>query len=233
MWQTLTSFILKYLPVKPGAENLQNYFSLIRAHPLRFGLVISGAICLIIGSVSLSLSAWWLYNFQASLSPQISTEVSLPDSVLATDSVEQKLWIDISGAVKQPGIYQVNPGSRVGQVLEQAGGLEASADAEYLAKVMNLAAVVKDGAKVYVPFRHATSASETPEDSGGIGGINLELVNVNTANLDQLDELPGIGQVRAEAIVNNRPYSTLEELVEKKVLTNSVFANIKDLITVY
>ncbi len=139
-----------------------------------------------------------------------------------------ELKIDVAGAVEQPGVYSLASGSRIGDVLVMAGGLSESADREWVAKMLNLAQEVKDGQKVFVPAR------ETPSQNNSEGvTLKSTLTNINTASVVELDRLEGIGEVRAQAIVDNRPYAETHELVTKAKIPQSVYDKIKDSITIY
>jgi len=149
----------------------------------------------------------------------------------SSTKADELLVVDISGAVKNPGVYNVDSDSRVNDVIKQAGGFRKEADQEWVAKNLNLAAKLSDGQKIYIP------------KTGEIGQVNSSInpqetnisskVNINSATEAELDSLPGIGTVRAAKIIENRPYSKPEDLLNKKVLGEATFEKIKDQITVY
>ena len=143
--------------------------------------------------------------------------------------VAEKIVVDIGGGVEMAGVYELSKGSRIKDVLAVAGGLSAMADREYIAKYMNLAETVKDGQKIYVPVlgESTTQAGYADPEKGG------KMVNINTATELELDTLEGIGPTRARAIIEGRPYSKTDELIEKKILTKTIFEKIKDRITIY
>jgi competence protein ComEA len=144
---------------------------------------------------------------------------------------QRQVVVDVAGAVEKPGIYKLPSGSRIGDGLVAAGGLSASADREWVAKTLNLAEVVKDGGKVYIPIY-----KETPSQVEGKGvslGATSVKININTASEGELDTLPEIGEKRAEAIVVNRPYGSTADLVSKAKIPQSVYDKIKDQISVY
>ena len=134
----------------------------------------------------------------------------------------KEIWVDVSGAVVAPGVYKLSEGARVKDALVAAGGVSSTADRVVLAKEVNLAAVVTDGQKIYIPA--AGSA---------VAGATTGRVNLNKATTDELMNLDGIGTARAQTIIKNRPYTKVEELLTKKIVTKSVFEKIKDQITVY
>ena len=131
----------------------------------------------------------------------------------------------MSGAVLQPGVYGFEDGARVDDALRAAGGPAADADLDRL----NLSLRLRDEQHVLVP---AHPAANIPAGSTSAAG---ELINLNTATLEQLDTLPGVGPVTATKIVDQRersgPFQRIEELVELKIVNSSTFANIKGRIT--
>ncbi|MBI4100829.1 ComEA family DNA-binding protein [Candidatus Microgenomates bacterium] len=142
----------------------------------------------------------------------------------------EKIKVDIEGAVVYPGVYELGPEARIQELLISAGGFTSSANREWAAKNLNLAAKLTDGAKIYVPQQGdavQVSNSET------MGNLSEEKININNASLGVLDKLPGIGLVTAQKIIDGRPYQIIDDLRDKKVVSNSVFEKIKDQITVW
>jgi competence protein ComEA len=107
----------------------------------------------------------------------------------------QRLVIHVSGAVSRPGLYRVPEGARVADAVSRAGGLKPRADLSAL----NLAAPLADGQHVVVPRRAVAGAA--PVAGGAVPG---GLVQLSSATLEQLDELPGIGPVTAQKIIDWR-----------------------------
>ncbi len=135
--------------------------------------------------------------------------------------------VDVSGAVEKPGVYELKEGARVAEALTAAGGLAEMADRIWVQQHLNLAQKVADGMKIYVPFK-GEQDSGLPAQAGfkvqGNGGkvLGARVVNVNTASLEELDGLWGIGESRAKAIIEHRPYGSLDELVTKAGIPQSV-----------
>lgn len=160
-----------------------------------------------------------------------STSASSVVDVSAADSVKNKqeklIVVDIEGAVEKPGVYKLASDSRIQDALIAAGGLSKGADRELVSKSVNLAIKLVDGMKVYIPV-----VGEKPPQStlsgGGMSGDVSGLVNINSASVHELDGLPGIGEVTADKIINNRPYERIEALVEKKIVGQKVFEQIKE-----
>ena len=142
---------------------------------------------------------------------------------------EKEIIVDIGGAVVTPGVYSLPGGSRVKDVLVMAGGFSAEADREMISKLFNLAEILKDGQKIYIP-----KVGNTTQESGYAEAKNgQKLINVNTALSSELDTLWGIGESRASDIVKNRPYKSLEEMVAKKVITKQLLEKNRQMMSVY
>lgn len=140
--------------------------------------------------------------------------------------------IDVQGAVASPSVYRLDNGARVAEALAAAGGLSGEADSEWVAKMMNQAEVVRDGMKLYIPFRNEGNNEKEimSNDNGIIAGTNT--INVNTASEMELDALWGIGPVRAKAIIDNRPYNSIEELKTKANIPQDVIDKNEGKITI-
>ncbi len=134
----------------------------------------------------------------------------------------------VNGAVVRPDVYTLQPGDRVKDAIEAAGGVSPDADES---RVPNLAARLSDGQQVYVPRRGETAGFSAP----GVSGPPA-LININTASGVELDSLPGIGPTTSQRIIEHRnkngPFQRIEELKEKKLVNSSTFERIKELITV-
>ena len=153
-------------------------------------------------------------------------------SAAPSPSAGGTLVIDVEGGVVHPGIVRLPAGARVADAIVAAGGYGPEADLLEAAK-LNLAAPLTDGQQVFVPLRGGGPGVATSGPQAGGGGAG-GLVNLNTAAPEELDTLPGIGPVTVQKIVaarQERPFATLEELTERKVLTSSQVDKIRDLVT--
>jgi competence protein ComEA len=158
----------------------------------------------------------------ASLAPLHSER---PDS---TAEAPAEILVDVQGAVARPGLVRLAPGSRVADAIAAAGGYSPQADLLAAATAINLAAVLSDGAQVFVPvIGQVGGPGPGPSTGGG-------LVNLNVASPEALEALPGIGPVTVQKIVaarQERPFATLEELVEREVMNRGQLEDIRDLVT--
>ncbi len=138
--------------------------------------------------------------------------------------------VDIQGAVKKPGIYQLAIGQRIADLVASASGFVTEADAFYIAKTLNLATELKDQDKIYIPFLEENQSRDSENSSSNTEispQSESKLISVNQANLDTLQTLSGIGAVKAQAIIDNRPYSNLDDLLSKKVLSENLLNNLR------
>lgn len=199
---------------------LNKYLPLILKHKLPLALGLLGLIFFSYGLITLFL-------------PKSSDDIifeTAGQSVLASASAQKQpeIVVDIEGGVMKPGVYRLPLNSRVQDALIAAGGLSSKAQRTWVAKNINLALPLKDGTKIYIPFQGEVSNSQTAS-TGSISNT----ININTTNKNELDTLSGIGEVTAQKIIDGRPYDAIEELLEKKIVSKSVFEKIKEKITTY
>jgi len=166
--------------------------------------------------------------------PQDDSVLSSQSSSSATS--DRQLVVDVEGAVLKPGVHNVPSDSRLQDALIAAGGLSSDADRDWVTKNLNLAVKVTDGTKIYIP----RMGEDTKGIMGGTGttGItgsegSFSQININTASEEILDSLPGVGPVTAQKIINGRPYSSIDELLSRKIVGSKVFEQIKEKISVY
>ncbi len=179
---------------------------------LRLSLIILGTGILFLGSSLVLLFT------SASIHQAQAIESEFPQA----ERAETAFTVDISGSVKKPGVYQVLPHTTWGEVLEKAGGFEVNVDRQFINEKLNLAQVIESGEKLFIPAQGSSSDQlEKPT-------AQSSLISVNFSSIGALDQLPGVGEKIAQKIIDNRPYGALPELVEKKVLSTSLFEKIKD-----
>jgi competence protein ComEA len=157
----------------------------------------------------------------------------------------KKIFVDVTGAVKNPGVYEATFGARLKDVLDLAGGLSDEADKFFFQRNFNLAKIVIDQEKIYIPSTWEVQSGIFVENQRTLDytqktNINWEVdnlensinkININQATAEELETLPGIGKVTAQKIIKNRPYQTIDELLTKKVISKSTFEKVKDLIS--
>ena len=137
----------------------------------------------------------------------------------------ENIWIYICGEVKDPGVFMLNKGSRVFEAVEMAGGFTDNAAKDRV----NLALLLEDGQQIIIPDINSQEAGSDrrSEDDG--------LININTASMEQLITLPGIGRAKAQAIIEYRelhPFSSTDEIMNVSGIKGNSFDKIKDRIKV-
>ena len=176
---------------------------------------------------------------ETAMLPEVTEEVQ------PTEEVNEVLYVHVCGAVEAEGVYSLPAGSRVLDGIAAAGGFCETADTAY----HNLASRLSDGQKVYVPTKQETSmlsvtervagtegtpGSEKQSDSGKAAAG--EPVNLNTAGLEELMTLSGIGEAKAESILQYRekvgPFQSIEELKNVSGIGDAMFERVKAYIVV-
>ena len=145
--------------------------------------------------------------------------------------VEQDLiTVDVKGAVKSPGIYDLPVGSRINDAVQKAGGLTDNADS----KSINLAQRISDEALVYVPTKEEASSQET--QSSASNTKENKKVNLNKASLEELKQVKGLGAKRAQDIIDHREsngkFKSVDELKKVSGIGAKTIEKLKEYVTV-
>jgi competence protein ComEA len=186
--------------------------------------------------VALGLGAWLVLaplGGDSGSGAALDPLAALPSSSAAPHT-GGTLVVDVEGGVARPGIVQLPDGSRVADAIAAAGGYSPAADLAGAAAQINLASALHDGQQVLVPLLGGGGGGGGGGSGGGGSGGGGGLVVLNNASADALDGLPGIGPVTVQKIIAARadqPFTSLEELVERKVMTSSQLEGIRDLVT--
>lgn len=149
------------------------------------------------------------------------------------DSEESgQIYVYVCGAVKNPGVYQADSGSRLFEVIEMAGGFVPEADRAGL----NLARSITDGEQIVVLTQEEAAQKMTVVSENAAGQQDSGLVNINTASLSELTRVSGIGESRAQAIIayreKNGAFQSIEEIKKVDGIKDGLFSKIKDYITI-
>ena len=158
----------------------------------------------------------------------ISNEANNKDE-RAENRHDEKIFVDVKGAVKYPGVFETTKDKRVKDLIEEAGGLLDDADTSTL----NLSQKVKDQMVIYV-LKHGEKPKQISD--GGSSSSNTDVININTANLEQLMKISGVGKTKAEAIISyrekNGDFKKKEDITKVKGIGKATFEKIKDKIEV-
>jgi competence protein ComEA len=138
-------------------------------------------------------------------------------STTTTTTSIRTIFVQVAGAVRRPGVYEITEGARVFQAIDKAGGFADQADQQ----AVTLAAQLTDGCRVYVPSEGETTTTSVMTITGGTsanGGASGGPVSLNSATLQELDSLPGIGPSTAQKIITYRetkgPFTSIDQLSE-------------------
>jgi competence protein ComEA len=185
------------------------------------------ALCAVAVLAALALGAWYLARGDPSAAP-----AAPPAAIAVQDGGGGggAVVVHVAGAVRAPGVYRMRAGARVDDVVSRAGGALPRAD---LTQV-NLAAKVEDGRQIVVP-RRVSVASAAPGVVAPAAPAGVP-VNLNTATLEQLDELPGVGPATAQKIVDYRQehggFGSVEELGQVPGIGDVRLASLRDKVRV-
>jgi competence protein ComEA len=196
-------------------------------------------VALVVAAV-VAVAAWWVLKAAPRAEPvQLAEQHVLPTSVPASDQASVPtgsvpsvatagplVVVDVAGKVRRPGIVELRAGSRVVDALHAAGGVRRGVDTSTL----NLARVLVDGEQIVVGLDVPAMPSPAPA-TGGATGTAIAPVDLNTATLEQLDTLPGIGPVTAQAILDwrtdNGGFTSVDELLEVSGIGDATLADIE------
>jgi competence protein ComEA len=177
------------------------------------------------------------YNLKSKLTPP-EVVVEKATTIPSVIQVVSKVVFDISGEVLKPGVYSLSKGSRINEALAAAGGLAANADREWVELNINKAKVISDGEKIFIP-RVPIKGTRTLEPNVGAGLVpaqmlGIQTININTAEISELDKLDGVGPAIAQRIIDYRQKNGgFKDINEIKMVTgigDKMFEKIKDLI---
>ena len=179
-------------------------------------------------TVLIMLSLFGIYYFTS------NNKESIKEEIVIEKEVSSKLVVDIKGEVKTPGVYELDSGKRINDVITLAGGLTVDADVSNI----NLSEKITDGMLINIPKKE-----ELIEEDETIKETKKEVVtttskdnkiSINNASLNELMKINGIGRVKAESIINyrntNGKFKSIEELTKVNGIGKATFEKIKDYI---
>ncbi len=175
---------------------------------------------------------------------EVGSNVSFANNTAVVKD-SREIVVFVCGSVVNPGVYNLQQGDRVSKAIDKAGGFADDADINYL----NLALELTDGMKIYVPSIEETSQIEVNYSESGnalsqtdgylngqVSSDSNGLVNINTATVDELMSIPGIGEAKAKSIVAYRNehgrFNSIEGIMNIPGIKEGLFNKIKDKISV-
>ena len=161
---------------------------------------------------------------------QINASENTENSISQPEIAKNEIVVHIAGAVENPGVYTLTEGQRIEDALQKAG-LTDQADADAL----NRAALLNDGQKIVVPFTdeaHTINQQEISSENSLSTTEQNHKINLNQATITQLMDLPGIGEVKAGAIIQYRQehggFRSVEELLQVSGIGRAIYAQVAD-----
>ena len=168
----------------------------------------------------------------AAVSKDSSSEKEIKKEEKEESPEQDLITVDVKGAVKSPGIYDLPVGSRVHDAVQKAGGLTEEADS----KSLNLAQKVSDEALVYVPTKGEEAASQQAASGTSPSTSKEKKVNLNKASLEDLKQVKGLGGKRAQDIIYHREangkFKSVDELKKVSGIGAKTIEKLKDYVTV-
>ena len=168
----------------------------------------------------------------AAVSKDSSSEKEIKKEEKEESPEQDLITVDVKGAVKSPGIYDLPVGSRVHDAVQKAGGLTEEADS----KSLNLAQKVSDEALVYVPTKGEEAASQQAASGTTPSTSKEKKVNLNKASLEELKQVKGLGGKRAQDIIDHREangkFKSVDELKKVSGIGAKTIEKLKDYVTV-
>jgi len=219
------------LPDRTSRERLDETVERIRAaRRVQVAAGVGAAVCVAIVAFALLRPAAADPAPEATLPRASTTVVSPPPASSSSGAV---VVVQAAGAVQHPGLYRLPPGARVDDLVTAAGGLAADADPDRL----NLAALLADGQKIYVPrVGEPVPSDAVAGGSSGDASTPTQPLDLNQATLQQLDALPGIGPATAQAILDYRAqhgrFRSVDDLQNVRGIGDAKLEQIRSLVRV-
>jgi competence protein ComEA len=211
------------------AERIEEHLGSLRRRERR-GLAVL-AVLVVAGAVF-----WYVRSLPRPVTIQASQGDLRPGAtaVASPSPSPAVLFVHVAGRVRHAGVYQLHQGDRVIDAIRAAGGARKDADL----RSVNLAALVTDGQQIIV-WKKGSGGSVVTSGGGGVpagSGSADQPVNINTATLDQLESLPGIGPALGQRIIDYRtqhgPFASVDDLVDVSGIGEKRLEDLRPLVTV-
>jgi len=147
-------------------------------------------------------------------------------------AIIEMIKVQVAGSVNQPGVYELAKGSNIDDAIQAAGGPSATAKTD----LINLVTILEDGQRIYIPGMDDSPSADLDQNQRSVELSLAGVVNINTASQQELESLPGIGAVKAKAIIEYRTqngyFLSIDDLVKVSGIGQSILSQVKDFITV-
>jgi competence protein ComEA len=214
--------------VKAADDNKARFFILLK-RPL---VIIT--VCLL----AILLLQW--YKSTSRQTSPLTVNTNQVSAQIPNDS-SRYIYVDLSGSVVEPKVHRVPENTRLFEILSASGGLNELADRPYFYRNYNLAMILNDQDKIYVPSINEVVSGVYLENNKLVSAYTQGTtqskqsaseptgkISINTASQALLETLKGVGNITASRIIAGRPYKTIDELVDKDILKSALFDSIKD-----
>ncbi|MGN0680840.1 MAG: helix-hairpin-helix domain-containing protein [Candidatus Fimisoma sp.] len=179
-------------------------------------------------TVLAALLFFWLSGGSTGTSEIKETDTDQSIVPYEENATESEIYVDIGGCINKPGVYKIATGTRLFQVIEKAGGLSEDADTDSI----NMAEEVYDGQKIMIYSANGTGSEEQKYADASDDGK----ININRADSDELEKIPGVGPATAKKIIeyrtNNGNFSSIEEIKNVSGIGEKTYESMKEYITV-
>ncbi|MDD6573028.1 MAG: helix-hairpin-helix domain-containing protein [Thermoflexaceae bacterium] len=201
-------------------------------HNKKLNIIIAVSAFLILGTAYFCL--WNRQEMPQDLFGETKSMVFVAESMEETESMavmesSPQIYVYVCGFVNQPGVYELCEGARMFEAVDMAGGICDGGCVDYL----EMASVLKDGMRIYVP---SVEEAAQMEDGTASGTSVQGRININRAAREELMTLPGIGGTKADAIIRYREehggFTTIEEIKNISGIKEAAFSKIRDYICV-
>jgi len=205
----------KFLEIR-SIEDLREYIFLNKESIKRAALPVTVAVALLF---------FWISGGTSADEIEITSQEEDIVEEEEAATFNGNIYVDISGCVNNPGVYELKEGTRVFQLIEEAGGLTEDADIEDL----NRAEEVIDGQKIVIYSKDSDIETTSSESSSG-------KININRADSAKLQEIPGVGPATAQKIIEyreqNGKFKSIEDIKNVSGIGSKTFESLKEYITV-
>ena len=193
-----------------------------------WSLAVKGAVIAVVLLLLVAVGGLLPKKEEAVEETEVVVTTVLAEKTEVSTTQETVIFVDIKGAVKNPGVYQMKVGDRVKDALEAAGGLTEEADSQKV----NLAQRVEDQMVIVVPKVGEEGAAAIPAGATSKEATKEGKVNINTATVEELKTLKGVGEKKAEAIIEyrkkNGSFKTKEDLMKVRGIGKKLFDSFQE-----